>query len=95
VTTKVEEQVVVDVPVNVAYNQWTQFEEFPRFMTGVHEVRQLADDRVHWVAEIGGVRREWDARIVEQVPDRKVAWAAMQGATNAGAVYFEALGPAR
>jgi len=95
VTTTVEEQVVVDVPVNVAYNQWTQFEEFPRFMTGVHEVRQLADDRVHWVAEIGGVRREWDARIVEQVPDRKVAWAAMQGATNAGAVYFEALGPAR
>jgi len=89
VTTKVERQVVVSVPVRTAYNQWTQFEEFPQFMGGVERVIQLEDDRVHWVAEIGGVKREWDATILEQVPDRKVAWAATEGATNAGAVYFE------
>jgi hemerythrin superfamily protein len=89
VTTKVERQVVVSVPVRTAYNQWTQFEEFPRFMSGVERVEQLTDDRVHWVAEIAGVKREWDATILEQVPDRKVAWAATEGATNAGAVYFE------
>jgi hemerythrin superfamily protein len=92
-TTKVEKQLVVNVPVNVAYNQWTQFEDFPQFMGGVKEVRQVTDDRVHFVAEIAGVKREWDAKILEQLPDRKVAWAATEGATNAGAVYFEDLGP--
>jgi hypothetical protein len=74
--------------VRTAYDQWTQFEEFPRFMSGVQEVRQVGDALTHWVAEIGGVRREWDAAILEQVPDEKVAWAATTGATNAGAVYF-------
>lgn len=88
-TTKVEKSIDVNVPVSTAYNQWTQFEEFPRFMGGVREVRQLDDRRMHWVAEIGGVKREWDATILEQVPDRKVAWAATSGATNAGAVYFQ------
>jgi uncharacterized protein YndB with AHSA1/START domain len=92
-TTKVEKTVQVDVPVSVAYNQWTQFEEFPRFMGGVESVTQVTDRRMHWVAEIGGVKREWDAEILEQVPDRKVAWAATEGATNAGAVYFDSLGP--
>ena len=92
-TTKVEKSVQVDVPVNQAYNQWTQFEDFPHFMGGVKEVRQLDDRRLHWVAEIAGVRREWDAAILEQEPDRKVAWAATSGATNAGAVRFEAAGP--
>ncbi len=91
-TTTVEKRVTVDVPVNTVYNQWTQFEDFPQFMNGVQSVTQLGDDRVHWVAEIAGVRREWDAAIVEQVPDRKVAWAATSGATNAGSVYFESLG---
>jgi carbon monoxide dehydrogenase subunit G len=93
VTTKVEKTVQVDVPVSVAYNQWTQFEEFPQFMGGVESVTQVTDRRMHWVAEIGGVKREWDADILEQVPDQKVAWAATEGATNAGAVYFESLGP--
>lgn len=88
-TTKVEKSIEVQVPVSTAYNQWTQFEEFPRFMGGVREVRQLDDRRMHWVAEIGGVQREWDARVLEQVPDRKVAWAATEGVTNAGAVYFQ------
>jgi carbon monoxide dehydrogenase subunit G len=92
-TTKVERSIQVDVPVNQAYNQWTQFEDFPHFMGGVKEVRQLDDRRLHWVAEIAGVRREWEASVLEQEPDRKVAWAATSGATNAGAVRFEAAGP--
>jgi hypothetical protein len=91
-TTKVEKSIQVDVPLSTAYNQWTQFEDFPHFMGGVKEVRQLDDDRLHWVAEIVGVRREWEAAILEQVPDQKIAWAATGGATNAGAVRFEPAG---
>ena len=91
-TTKVEKSVLVDVPVSTVYNQWTQFEEFPRFMKGVEQVRQLSDDRLEWVAQIGGVRRQWIAQILEQIPDQKVAWAAIEGATNAGAVTFQAEG---
>jgi uncharacterized protein YndB with AHSA1/START domain len=91
-TTKVEKTLLVKVPVRVAYNQWTQFEQFPQFMGGVKEVRQLDDRRLHWVAEIAGVRRQWDATILEQVPDEKIAWAATEGATNAGAVYFSPVG---
>jgi carbon monoxide dehydrogenase subunit G len=91
-STRVEKSVMVNVPVSRAYNQWTQFEEFPRFMGGVQSVTQLGDDRLQWVAEIGGVRRQWEARILEQVPDQKVAWAATEGATNAGSVMFEDLG---
>jgi Polyketide cyclase / dehydrase and lipid transport len=93
-TTKVEESIQVDVPVSTAYNQWTQFEDFPHFMGGVKEVHQLGDQRLHWVAEIAGVRREWDAAVLEQVPDQKIAWAATSGATNAGAVRFTPAGPA-
>jgi hypothetical protein len=93
--TKVEKSIEVDVPVSTAYNQWTQFEEFPRFMGGVQEVRQLDDRRMHWVAEIAGVKREWEAKVLEQIPDRKVAWAATSGATNAGAVHFQPLGTDR
>jgi carbon monoxide dehydrogenase subunit G len=91
-TTTVEKSLLVNVPVSVAYNQWTQFEDFPRFMGGVKKVTQLGDDRLQWVAEIAGVKREWEARILEQVPDQKVAWAATEGATNAGAVTFEDVG---
>ena len=94
-TTKVEKSIEVDAPVRVVYNQWTQFEEFPRFMGGVQQVTQLDDRSLQWVAEIAGVRREWQATILEQVPDEKVAWAAVEGATNAGAVYFSPLGPDR
>jgi carbon monoxide dehydrogenase subunit G len=91
-TTRVEKSIDVQVPVATAYGQWTQFEDFPHFMGGVKEVRQLDDRRLHWVAEIAGVRREWEAAILEQVPDQKVAWAATSGATNAGAVRFEPAG---
>ncbi|MHA7285346.1 SRPBCC family protein [Arthrobacter sp. MDT3-44] len=90
--TKVEETVVVNLPVTTVYNQWTQFEEFPHFMGGIKQITQLSDDRLEWVAEIGGIRRQWEARILEQVPDRKVSWAATEGATNAGTVSFEDLG---
>ena len=92
-TTKVEKTVVVDVALSTVYNQWTQFEEFPEFMGGVEKVTQLSDDRLEWVAELGGVRRQWIAKVLEQVPDRKVAWAAVEGATNAGAVTFAEVGP--
>ena len=91
-TTKVEKTITVNVPISTAYNQWTQFEEFPHFMEGIESVRQLDEKRLHWVAEIGGVKREWYATILEQRPDEKIAWAATEGATNAGAVYFSAAG---
>ncbi|MCW2809893.1 MAG: cyclase/dehydrase [Friedmanniella sp.] len=91
-STKVEKSILVNVPVSVAYNQWTQFEEFPQFMGGITSVTQLSDNRLEWVAEIAGVRRRWEAKILEQVPDRKVAWAATEGATNAGQVTFEDVG---
>ena len=93
--TQVEKSIEVDVPVRTAYNQWTQFEDFPQFMGGVDQVNQVSDALTHWITQIAGVRREWDAAILEQVPDRKVAWAATTGATNAGAVYFQSLGPDR
>ena len=87
----VTESVDVNVPVRTAYNQWTQFEEFPRFMEGVESVRQSDDRHLHWVAEIGGVRREWDAEITEQHPDERVAWRATTGTKNAGVVTFHRL----
>ena len=90
-TTHVERSIEVEVPVRTAYDQWSRFEEFPRFMSGVEEVRRVGDGMTHWVAHFAGVRREWDAAIVEQVPDEKVAWAATTGATNAGAVFFDAV----
>jgi ribosome-associated toxin RatA of RatAB toxin-antitoxin module len=91
-TTQVEKSIIVGVPVTVAYNQWTQFEDFPQFMSGVTSVTQLSDDRLEWVAEIAGVRREWEAKVLEQIPDQKVSWAATSGATNAGSVSFEPAG---
>jgi ribosome-associated toxin RatA of RatAB toxin-antitoxin module len=92
VSTRVEKSILVNVPVSVAYNQWTQFEDFPHFMNGIKKVTQLSDDRLEWVAELAGVKRQWEAKVLEQVPDRKVAWAATEGATNAGEVRFEDLG---
>lgn len=85
-TTKVEKTIMVDVPVRTAYSQWTRFEDFPKFMAGVEAVNQLCPDRLQWVAEIDGVRRQWLARIVAQVPDQLVAWESLEGATNDGEV---------
>ena len=84
-----EETIVVDVPLKTAYNQWTQFEEFPRFMESVESVTQQSDRMLHWVAEVAGKREEWDAEIVDQRPDERVAWRSVGGKTNAGAVWFE------
>src|SRR5688500_15963774 len=87
----IEQSIDVEVPVDTAYNQWTQFEEFPRFMEGVEEVRQLDDTRLHWVAELGGSRHEWDAVITEQHPGERVAWRDTDGKENAGVVTLHRL----
>jgi uncharacterized membrane protein len=88
----VEKHVEVNVPVRTAYNQWTQFEDFPHFMEGVKEVRQLDDTHLHWRAELGGKEQEWDAVITEQTPDARIAWRNTSGAENAGVVTFHRLG---
>ncbi|MEP6477686.1 MAG: SRPBCC family protein [Actinomycetota bacterium] len=88
----VTESVDVAVPVSTAYNQWTQFEEFPQFMGGVEQVQQLDDTHLRWAAEIAGKREEWDAEITEQRPDERIAWRATGGKGNAGVVTFEPLG---
>jgi uncharacterized membrane protein len=89
--TVVEESIEVDVPVKTAYNQWTQFEEFPRFMEGVEEVKQVTDTRNHWRAEIAGVEREFDTEITEQRPDERIAWCTTDGPKQAGVVTFHRL----
>ena len=91
----VEESIEVEVPVSTAYNQWTQFEEFPRFMQSVEEVKQLDDTHQHWRANIAGKIKEWDAEITEQIPDQRIAWRSTSGVRNAGAVRFQSLGPNR
>ena len=88
---KIEHSVEVNVPLNTAYNQWTQFESFPQFMEGVKEVRQLDDKHLHWRADIGGQEREWESEITEQIPDERVAWTSRSGARNAGVVTFHRL----
>ena len=92
---KVERSIEVDVPVRTAYNQWTQFEEFPRFMEGVERVEQLDDRTLHWVAKVASVHKEWDAKIVRQEPDREIAWVGFGEPDNEGSVRFEPLGPDR
>jgi uncharacterized membrane protein len=87
----IEKSVEVDVPVSTAYNQWTQFEEFPSFMHGVESVKQLDTNHLHWVASIGGHREEWDAEITEQLQNERIAWKATGGKGNAGVVTFHKL----
>ena len=87
----IEQSIDVNVPVRTAYNQWTQFEEFPRFMEGVEAVRQLDHQRLHWRANIGGRVEEWEALITEQHPDERIAWKNTTGAPNAGVVTFHRL----
>jgi uncharacterized membrane protein len=87
----IEQSIDVNVPVSTAYNQWTQFEEFPRFMEGVEAVRQLDQQRLHWRAKIGGKVEEWEAVITEQHPDERIAWKNTTGAANAGVVTFHRL----
>ena len=89
----IDDSIRVNVPVRTAYNQWTQFEDFPHFMTGVQEVQQLDDAHLHWHAEIMGKDLEWDSEIVEQVPDQRIAWRSTNGLRNSGVVEFRALSP--
>jgi uncharacterized membrane protein len=83
--------IIVDAPLEEVYNQWTQFEEFPRFMDGVLQVRQIDDKRLSWRMRIGGVEKEWEAVITDQTPNRRIAWKSTSGARNAGTVLFEAV----
>ena len=85
------ETIDVEVPVRTAYDQWTQFEEFPRFMEGVESIRQLDDTHLEWTARIRGKQLRWRAEITEQTPDQRIAWQATEGATNAGVVTFHRL----
>jgi uncharacterized membrane protein len=87
----IEKSVEVNVPVRTAYNQWTQFEEFPKFMEGVEEVKQLDDTHLHWKAQVAGKDKQWNAVITEQRPDDRIAWKSTDGARNAGVVTFHRL----
>jgi len=88
---RIDKSVEVHCPVRTAYNQWTQFEDFPHFMAGVKEVRQIDDVHLHWRVEVNGRRHEWVAEITEQTPDKRISWRSIQGVRNAGTVRFEAL----
>jgi uncharacterized membrane protein len=91
----IETSIEVNVPVKTAYNQWTQFEEFPKFMEGVEQVKQIDDKHLHWKANIAGKEEEWDAEITEQIPDQRIAWTSKGGAMNAGLVTFYPLSDAK
>ncbi len=87
----IEKSIDLDVPVFVAYDQWTHFEDYPRFMQGVKQVRQLDSSHVHWVADVGGREASWDAQITEQRPYQRIAWSSMGDENNAGVVTFQLL----
>ena len=87
----IEKSIEINVPVRAAYNQWTQFEEFPKFMEGVKQVKQLDDKHLQWKADVGGKEKEWKAEITEQIPDERIAWTSRGGAINAGVVTFHRL----
>jgi uncharacterized membrane protein len=91
----VQDSIEVNVPVSTAYNQWTQFEEFPKFMVSVQEVKQLDDTHLHWRAVVAGKTKEWDAEITEQIPDQRIAWRSTSGPRNEGVVSFHRLGDNR
>ncbi|MGB6055087.1 MAG: SRPBCC family protein [Burkholderiaceae bacterium] len=91
----IEESIEVELPVQAAYNQWTQFEDFPKFMDNVREVRQLDDRHLHWRAEVAGKEQEWDAEITEQIPDKRIAWRSISGAQSAGVVTFHKISDSR
>jgi uncharacterized membrane protein len=94
-STSVDAEIEVGVPVRAAYNQWTQFEEFPQFMEGVDEVTQLDDTLLHWAATISGRHAEWDAKIIDQQPDRRITWESVDGKRTRGTVTFSEAGPDR
>lgn len=90
-SSEILETIDVDVPVRTAYDQWTQFETFPRFMLGVKSVEQTDDTHLVWKVDIGEELREWTAKITEQIPDTRIAWTSTSGAVNAGVITFHRL----
>jgi uncharacterized membrane protein len=94
-SSSIEETIDVSVPVRVAYDQFTRFAQFPRFMDGVHEVRQLDERRLHWRASVAGQELAWDAEITELVADTRIAWRSTAGTPNGGTVAFRSLSRAR
>jgi uncharacterized membrane protein len=92
---EITHDIEVHAPLYVVYDQWTQFEEFPRFMEGVVEVRQEDDRRLLWRAQIGGQEKQWRAEITEQIPDFRIVWSSLDGTRNSGKVTFEAVDPQR
>ena len=84
----VKSDIDVNVPISVAYNQWTQFESFPQFMGGIDSISQVDDTHTHRNVSIAGIKREFDAEITEQKPDERVAWKSIGGETHAGVVTF-------
>ena len=88
---RIEKSIEVERPLRLVYDQWTQFEEFPRFMEGIEQVKQLDDRHLHWIAKVAGKREEWDAEIVHQVPDQQIAWRNTGGAVNLGVLTFTPL----
>jgi uncharacterized membrane protein len=91
----VEKSIEVDVPLSTCYNQWTQFETFPEFMSNVRRVEQRDDTHLRWTAEVGGKTKEWDSEVTEQQPDKRISWRSTSGSPNAGTVEFEPMGPNR
>ena len=86
------EAIDVDVPVTTAYNQWTQFEEFPKFLDEVETITQLTDVLTHWTVKVGPVKEQFEAVITEQHPDERVAWTSTGGTVDhAGVVTFHKL----
>lgn len=86
------ETIEVNVPIETAYNQWTQFEDFPQFMDGVKDIHQIDDRHLHWHANVAGKDKEWDTEITEQVPDQRIAWRSTSGVPNGGVVTFHKIG---
>ena len=93
--TTVETSITVNVPIQAVYHQWIQFEEFPKFMDGVKKVTRLDDKRSHWKAQIVGKAREWEAEIIEQIPDERIVWRSHSGAVNEGIITFQRLSETR
>ncbi len=91
----IDKSIEVDAPIGKVYNQWTQFEDFPKFMDGIEAVQQIDDKHLHWIAKVGGKRKEWDAEITQQIPDERIVWRSTSGAQNGGAVNFRAAGNGR
>jgi len=91
----IEKTIEVDRPVSAVYAQWIQFEDFPKFMEGIKEVRKIDDKYLRWEAEIGGKSKKWDAEIFEQVPDQRIEWRSTSGAENSGTVTFVPLAPTK